>query len=789
MEGRDSRHAIPPCGVGGEGARSQHEMIRCRLPDSRRIRKLAADYSILLLVGIWLVLTGRPLRADTWEPVYHPEVVVGRAAGAIRIDGDVDDPGWHGAAKASTFAEHNPGDQTRPDVDTEVLITYDDSNLYLAWFCYDDPAEVRASMCERDRIFSDDYVILCLDTFGEASLAYEISSNPYGVPGDLLFSPANGEDITYDINFESAGRITDFGWTVEMAIPFAGLRFPDSPQQVWRMDLWRNRPRGSRYQYSWAAYDRDETCWPCQWGTMRGITGVRPGSGLEFLPAVVAHQAGAMAATGFEDGNPRGDVGLGIAYDASSELTAEVTVNPDFSQVESDEEQIDVNTTFALFYPEARPFFQEGSDLFKSYFEAVYTRSINDPLVAGKVTWRSGGASVAVLSARDEHSVIILPFEERSEFVENGKSYSNILRARKDFGEQTHLGLVATDRRFDGGGSGSLLGVDGKIRFSKSNVLLFQALATHTAEVDNPALGDTSLAALRFDGNRYTGSLDGEEFWGHAFQVCLDRETRDYEVGADYWERSPTFRADNGFEPSNNSRRANVWAGRMLRFDKPSIFNYIFPQTDFGRAWNFDGVRKDEWARADLTFNLRAAQTQVHTQYLYSNELYRGTLYEGIWMGHACLEVHASGRLTLGGNLNYGNTIARHQEAMGRETQFGVWADVRPWNRLLVSVSCTHDESEDVATGENLFAQSVLQSSIYYQIRRELSARLVVQYNDRYDTWDVDPLLTYRINPLSIFYVGSTRRYENLNAAGEGPDGWTLTERQYFLKVQYLLQV
>ena len=212
-------------------------------------------------------------------PVYHPELKISRAAGPIKIDGDLSDAGWRGAAKADNFAEHNPGNQTKPAVDTEVLITYDDENLYVAWLCHDDPAEVRASFCERDKMFSGDYVILMLDTYGEATHAYEIAANPYGIPGDLLYSSAYGEDSGYDMIFQSAGRITDDGWVAEMAIPFASLRFPDSEEQVWRVDFWRNRARESRYQYSWAAYNRDDECWPCQWGTMTGISGIKRSSG------------------------------------------------------------------------------------------------------------------------------------------------------------------------------------------------------------------------------------------------------------------------------------------------------------------------------------------------------------------------------------------------------------------------------------------------------------------------------------------------------------------------------
>lgn len=728
---------------------------------------------------------------DDYKTAYRPELTISRAAGPIEIDGDLEDGGWHGTARAGNFAEHNPGDQTRPEVDTEVWITYDDENLYVAWLCYDDPEEVRAFYCERDDIFSGDYVILCLDTYGEATLAYEISSNPYGIPGDLLFSTSNGEDITYDMIFETAGRITDFGWVAEMAIPFESMRFPDQEEQIWRVDFWRNRPRESRFQYSWAAYDRDENCWPCQWGTIKGISGVKPGSGFELLPAVIGYQSGSIGDNGdFVNKDIDGDIALGISYDISSELTAEATINPDFSQVESDVAQLDVNTTFALFYPERRPFFQEGSDLFDTYFNAVYTRSINDPAVAGKMTWRKGSNSMAYLSAYDEHSVIILPFEESSRFVENGKSVSNILRFRHDLGEASHLGLVATDRRFDAGGSGTLVGIDGQIRLSTSNTLQVQFLATHTEEVDNIALvPDSSFNATRFDGDTYTAGLDGETFWGHGLMAEFERSTGDYWMDVEYTELSPTFRADNGFEPSNNRRMASSNIGGIVRFDDSNILENINVNVDLTRKWNFDDVKKDEWVNASLEVIFRAAQTGIHSQYMASNELFRGIHFNGIWLVHTCLHTQPSGSLSLGGNIDYGHRIARHELVMGKEKTYGVWADIRPIDRMLISASYNYISSDDLYGSERLFSQSVFRSTLSLQLSREFSLRVITQYNDRNNTWDIDPLLSYRINSLTVFYIGSTHRYGDLTLIDDGREGWTLTDRQYFLKVQYLFQI
>jgi hypothetical protein len=200
-------------------------------------------------------------------------------------------------------------------------------------------------------------------------------------------------------------------------------------------------------------------------------------------------------------------------------------------------------------------------------------------------------------------------------------------------------------------------------------------------------------------------------------------------------------------------------------------------------------VRKDEWIRTNLTFKLRAAQTEVHSQYLYSNELFGGKQFDGIWLAHTCLTVKPGGAVSFGGNINYGHTIARYDLVLGEETSFGAWADIRPVDRMLVSLSYSRVKSDDLETGERLFSQATVNSSLHFQILRELSARLLLRYNDRHDTWDADPLIAYRLSPLSIFYVGSTRHYRDLTVVDDGRDGWTLAARQYFLKVQYLLQI
>ena len=726
---------------------------------------------------------------DDYAPVYHPELTTIRTAGPIEIDGDLDDAGWVGVPRADTFAEHNPGDQTRPPVDTWAWLTYDEDHLYIAYKCFDDPALVRASFTERDRIWSDDYVITVLDTYADQSWAYEIAVNPLGVQGDLLWSDNGGEDMGYDLVFHSAGRITDEGWQVELAIPWSSLRFPNRDVQVWGVDFWRNHPREVRGQYSWAAYDRDQNCWACQWGTMRGIQGVKPGKGIEIMPSQIFTQSGGRDGdTDWRNGDVYGDFSAGAKANLSSSITVEGTYNPDFSQIEADAAQIDVNSTFALFFPERRPFFQEGSDMFQTFFNAVYTRSINDPVFAAKLTGRPGSTSVAFLTARDENTPFTLPFQENSEFALGGRSTSNILRVRQSLGDGSHVGMLATDRRIDGGGSNTLAGVDGRIRLSGQLQVEFQSLGTDTEEPDDLSItGDLDGAV--FDGGRRTRAFDGEAFRGRANYGSLEYSDRRWDFDTDYWEYSPTFRADNGFQPNNDRRSTETFVAHTFRYDDHPVFNWWSPRVNLARVWNWDGRRKDEWVWGGLACSLKWAQTSLELSYLQSNENFGGIQFDGIDSWELDGQILPSDMIRGGFSVRTGHRIARGDLVMGDESAATVWLDLKPTDRFLCETIWRWIESEDAATGAPLFKGYILRSRLGLQLTRELSARLVIQYNDFEESWEADPLVTYRINPFSTFYCGSTRDYASIDPEGDSINEWRLTARQYFMKLQYLFQI
>ena len=193
------------------------------------------------------------------------------------------------------------------------------------------------------------------------------------------------------------------------------------------MDFWRTHPRESYRQYAWCANNLNETCWPCQWGAVDGIKNVYPGKGIELISSAIGNQIGirefAESGNSFNNGDPDGEMSIGGKYTLGSDITVEAAYNPDYSQIEADARQIDVNSTFALFYPERRPFFQEGGDIFRTLFNSIYSRMINDPEVAVKVTGRPGNFRFGFLSAIDETSYYIMPFDERSAEVKIGRAH------------------------------------------------------------------------------------------------------------------------------------------------------------------------------------------------------------------------------------------------------------------------------------------------------------------------------------------------------------------------------
>ena len=362
-----------------------------------------------------------------------------------RVDGRLDDAVWQEATRITAFVQQQPRDGAPATEETEVFVAYDANNLYFGVYAhYSDPVLIRANLSDRDRTFNDDTISFYFDPFLDQQRAYVFSVNGYGMQGDSLLDSRGGSsggggggggrgagrgvgsivggfgaalaratgglprgDVTWDALYESGGMLVEDGWTAELAIPFKSLRYPTrraGEAHRWGFQIVRTIPSKDETDV-WAPVSRDVAGFLTQMGLLDNLTNLSTSRNLEILPTFTAIQFGALdAGTGRFDEETQPEGALNVKYGVTPNLTADFTYNPDFSQIESDSPQIEINQRFPLFFPELRPFFLEGQEIFRvpGQTTLVHTRTMVDPRYGAKLTGKIGNTTVGVLVANDE---------------------------------------------------------------------------------------------------------------------------------------------------------------------------------------------------------------------------------------------------------------------------------------------------------------------------------------------------------------------------------------------------
>ena len=371
-----------------------------------------------------------------------PTAEIPRLEASVQIDGRLDEPAWAQATRLTGFSQYQPVDGRPAEEETEVLVWYAPDAIHFGVIAHDrNPATIRATVADRDNIDNEDYVVLDLDTFHDRRRAFFFGVNPLGVQADGVRSEGAGQvsslipgstDKNPDFTWDSKGRITDRGYEIEIRIPFKSLRYPGSGPQTWGLNVTRVVQR-TGYTDTWTDVRRANASFLGQEGAIAGLHDLRHGVTVEAQPFLTATANGnrdvVSGEFAREDVNPDGGLNLRLGF---SSFALDATANPDFSQVESDEGQVTVNERFALFFPEKRPFFLEGIELFGSPQTLVYTRRIVDPKAGVKLTGKFGQLGVAHLTAVDETG--------------GDDAWFNITRLRRDFGRNSIAGVTFTSR-------------------------------------------------------------------------------------------------------------------------------------------------------------------------------------------------------------------------------------------------------------------------------------------------------------------------------------------------------
>lgn len=706
-----------------------------------------------------------------------------RVKADILIDGRLEEAVWHKEALNIVMnIEVMPAENVPAPAEGECFLMYDENNLYVGFRAYDpNPDQIRAYLSDRDEMWGDDLVAILLDTFNDENRAFAFFANPLGVQGDQIFSKGGSqEDTSWDAIWSSAGNITDFGYEVEMAIPFRAMQFqPSREEQIWGFAPLRIYPRSRRHQISAFPIDRDQmNCLLCQLPKIKGFAGAEPGRNMELNPTVTGMRSDRrddFPAGSLQKHKSRGDIGISGKWGFTNNLTLSAAVNPDFSQVEADVAQLEINKQFALYYPEKRPFFLEGQDFFETPFRALYTRSLADPEWGIKISGKEGPHVLGVFSARDSLTNLIFPGPEDSRTASLSQaSYANVVRYRRDIGNNSTLGLLVTDRE---GKSyhNRMGGVDGLLRLGKSDTLTFQLLGSNTGYPQNTA-------------EAYGQDPDGLS--GHAGRIEFTRQTRSYILFGEYADISPDFRADLGFMPQVGYRQFEVGGGYLYFGSEDSFFSQIQVVSNYDQIHDYDSNLLEKELEAIVSLQ---GPMQSHLSVVAGGrkKAFRSEIFPQFF-NHIFLSIQPAGTLSANFSISCGDEIDYSHVRGGKYLQAASGIRMNLGRHFYFSGNYMNYRLN--IGGERLFLVHLPQMRMLYHFSRRAFFRAIIQYQhvdrnlDLYEM-EVDPktqtlfsqlLFSYKLNPRTVFFLGYSDNYL-------GYDGVDLTQkdRTFFIKIGY----
>ena len=720
--------------------------------------------------------------------------------------------------KIDGFVQRDPKDGSPISQKTEVYLGYTDQNLYVVCVCFDsEPDKIRAHMVRREQINDDDQFGFVLDTFSDRKNGLFFYGNPFGVQQDGIWNDFQEPDYSYDMLWNSQGKVTSQGFVVWFEIPFRSLRFPRNPEQTWGIFFERDIRRN--FEFSFYPHISSNTQgWLSQETHADGLKKISPGRNIQFVPY------GSLRSFRGLDDRPGGvphfvgksfepRAGLDSKIVLKDSLVFDATLNPDFAQVESDEPQVTVNQRFEVFFPEKRPFFLENAGYFATPINLVFTRRIADPDYGLRLTGKQGPWSIGAFFADDKSpGKSVAPADPLS----GAKAYFGVLRVNHDIGKQSTIGFIYTARELatvsntacgDNRcivGSNRVGGIDAKITFSPTWYTTAQALVSSTD----------------FNNGFHKG---GPDFWEY-----VEHSTRKVEYNVLYQDTSEGFQTETGFFRRPDIRRFSQFAlyrfrpeGKHLVWHGPGLFTI--------NNWDHKGTRLEWFANANYRFQF---QRQVFFGFfgnlgherlrpsdfsaLLDNRDYAHH-HSGFFFQSAFFkQVSVNGELGWGTDTNFdaplipappGPPVAG-PPVLAQSSYAQIFLTVRPTGKLTIDNTYFLTRLRSLSSGPNIFNNHIIRSKWNYQFTREFSLRFIGQYaavlaNQNLTSlqttknFNADLLFTYLLHPGTAVYVGYNSNLQNLDPSlsqdSNGnllhvPNRFMNDGRQIFVKVSYLFR-
>lgn len=659
-----------------------------------------------------------------------PSFTAPRIEATVAIDGALDEPPWSQATTLTGFSEYQPADGRPAQERTDVLVWYGPHAIYFGIVAQDaDPASIRATMADRDHLERDDSVTIYLDTFDDRRRAFFFTVNPLGAQEDGVYSEGPGsaghqfggnEDTNPDFRFDSKGRLTPTGYVVEVRIPFKSLRYSGGDTMSWGINVKRTIQR-TGHEDTWTDARRVSS-FLAQSGTLEGLHDLQRGIVTEVQPFVTGTNAGTREADGrFRRG--ASDFSAGVNGQLGfSNVTLDATVNPDFSQVESDAGLITINERFPLFVPEKRPFFLEGIELFSTPNQLVYTRQIVNPIAGAKVTGKIGAFSIAHLTALDDAA--------------DGHALVDVTRLRRDFGSSSVAGVTYTDRTRDRGFN-RVLAADTRIVFHELYYVLGQVGRSWTGAPSDTTKGSPIWSA-EFDRTA--------RHWGFNYKLNG--------VG-DGFESQLGFVPRSGIVEGHAENRFSYYGPPGSPFEELSAF--------FGpsRIWRYGGFGRESPIEGEDSVRLSATlrggwELQANPSrnfYRFDPADYRGysmagpahlpfvppDAADGLWGLSSSISTPTWQTINAEIEFLDGETAIFPEAARGRERRWTATLGVRPTSSIRIDLDAVRSVITRARDGSE-FAKTVLpRLKVEYQPRRSLFFRVVSEYRAERQAALVDP--------------------------------------------------
>jgi hypothetical protein len=658
----------------------------------------------------------------------RPTVTIPRIEAVAVADGALDEPAWSQAARLTGFSQYEPVDGRPAEERTEVRVWYAPDAIWFGIMAFDrNPGSIRATRADRDNIDSDDHVIIYLDTFNDRRRAFFFAVNPLGIQQDGVRSEGAASagnifggsiDRNPDYLYESRGRVTDFGYVVEVRIPFKSLRYPGNGPQSWGINFLRRTQR-TGYNDTWTDVRRASASFLLQAGTIDGLHDLKRGLVVEAQPFVTASANGFRnSGTGaFEREDVDPEAGLNLRLGLTN-ISLDATINPDFSQVESDVSQVTVNQRFALFFPEKRPFFLEGIELFSTSNQLVYTRQIVNPIVGTKLTGKFGNFGVAYLTALDQ-------VDEDGDGDDEDVLF-NVTRLRRDFGSNSLAGVTITDRSVFGSSDYNRV-VAGDVRYVFAKLYYLEGqLGSSWDRSGGSDQVSSPIWKLEFD---RTGRS-----WGFNYQVNS--------IGED-------FRTRSGFVNRNNIVTARAFNRLSWYGARGALIENITTRFGPNRIWRYgdlggDAIEGNE--QISTSFQLRGGweiETEISRDFVdFDQSDYEGRqinpgtgavdfiVSDGVsgLNGSISLETPTFQGFNAGIGFDYGRTAIFDEGARGNAMEIEAFVSLRPTAGLRIEFSTEYGKLTRAEDGSEFARAIVPRLKVEYQPTRSLFFRVVGDY-------------------------------------------------------------